>query len=106
VEESISVTVNVVGPYATVSQFAERLVVSEKLVRRWVRDGLPHVNLGTDIRVVVEDADTWVRSGGAERSAKKQRRKQSLSASRPTPSVPCRKPAPGEAATPRSGSRP
>jgi hypothetical protein len=62
----------VAQPYATVEQFAERWLFSTKSVRRWIKLGMPHFDVGTDVRIPVVDADSWVRAGGPNRKRSKR----------------------------------
>ncbi len=49
------------SPHLTVVEFAERLSVSEKTVRRWIASGeLRHHRLGGSIRISEEDAAAFV----------------------------------------------
>lgn len=62
------------SPYLKVAQFAERWQVSGRLVRSWIGCGMPHVDLGSDIRVPFADADAWVRAGGPRKSSRRRSR--------------------------------
>lgn len=63
--------------YATVDEYADRLKVSKGTVFSWVRSGLPSFRIGRTRRIVIEKADRWLESGGADRSRKSTRTKRS-----------------------------
>jgi excisionase family DNA binding protein len=62
--------------YATIDAFAERLQVHKNTVRHWLKKGLPHVKAGRTVRIVLERADTWLASGGAETPVRSKRAKR------------------------------
>ncbi len=68
--------------YATVDEYAERLKVSKGTVFSWVRSGLPSFRIGRTRRIVIEKADRWLESGGADRSRKSTRTKRSSNSGR------------------------
>lgn len=59
--------------YATVIQFAARLCVSPRTVHSWLRAGMPSVCVGKSRRIIVVEADAWLRAGGAERPTQRKR---------------------------------
>ena len=48
--------------YATIAVFAVHVAVSQSTVRRWIAQGLPVLRRGRVVRIVVSDAETWLRS--------------------------------------------
>lgn len=75
-------TVRELNLYATVDEYAERLKVSKGTVFAWVRSGLPSFRIGRTRRIVIEKADRWLESGGADRSRKSTRTKRSSNTDR------------------------
>lgn len=75
-DEALSAT------YVTVREFAVRWSVGEQLVRRWIRDHMPSIDLGSDLRIPVAEGDVWVKSGGAAKSAARERRRKPVAAPR------------------------
>lgn len=63
--------------YATVDEYADRLKVSRGTVFGWIKGGLPSFRIGRTRRIVIEKADRWLESGGADRSRKSTRSKRS-----------------------------
>ena len=63
--------------YATVDEYADRLKVSRGTVFGWINSGLPSFRIGRTRRIVIEKADRWLESGGADRSRKSTRSKRS-----------------------------
>ena len=55
--------------YAPPAEYADRLRVSERSIRKWQRRGLPVVRIGSVVRVRVAEADAWLEEGGAVRAA-------------------------------------
>jgi excisionase family DNA binding protein len=68
--------------YATVDEYADRLKVSRGTVFGWVKGGLPSFRIGRTRRVVIEKADRWLESGGADHTRKSTRSKRSPSSGR------------------------
>jgi hypothetical protein len=48
----------------TIADFAERMKVSVRVVRKWISTGMPSVKVGRIRRVIVPDAQSWLASGG------------------------------------------
>ena len=44
----------------TIAQEAERRNVSTSTVRRWLKQGLPHIKVGGIIRIPEEDEEKWI----------------------------------------------
>ncbi len=53
----------------TVAEFAERVKVSRRLVRKWIAAGLPSLKVGRFRRVIVADAQQWLAAGGGKGAA-------------------------------------
>ncbi len=68
--------------YATVDEYADRLKVSRGTVFSWITGGLPSFRIGRTRRIVIEKADRWLESGGADRSRKSTRSKRSTNSGR------------------------
>ena len=68
--------------YATVDEYADRLKVSRGTVFGWVKGGLPSFRIGRTRRIVIERADRWLESGGADRTRKSTRAKRNPSGGR------------------------
>lgn len=62
--------------YATVDEYADRIKVSRGTVFGWVKGGLPSFRIGRTRRIVIEKADRWLESGGADRTRKSTRTKR------------------------------
>lgn len=62
--------------YATVDEYADRIKVSRGTVFGWVKGGLPSFRIGRTRRIVIEKADRWLESGGADRTRKSVRTKR------------------------------
>ena len=71
--------------YATVEEYADRIKVSRGTVFGWVKGGLPSFRIGRTRRIVIERADRWLESGGADRSRKSTRSKRSARVGRGSP---------------------
>jgi excisionase family DNA binding protein len=61
------------GPYATIQEFAGHLTVSRSTVKRWLKQGLPHVRVGSIVRIPVAEARAWL---AAQTLAGKMKRKR------------------------------
>jgi hypothetical protein len=48
----------------TVVEFAERMKVSIRLVRKWVALGMPSIRVGRIRRIIIADAQRWLAEGG------------------------------------------
>jgi hypothetical protein len=46
--------------YATIQQYAEERKYHVSTVRRWLKEGMPHIGRGRTIRIVLPDADQWL----------------------------------------------
>lgn len=68
--------------YATVDEYANRIKVSRGTVFGWIAGGLPSFRIGRTRRIVIEKADRWLESGGADRSRKSTRTKRSTNSGR------------------------
>lgn len=68
--------------YATVEEYAERLKVSRGTVFGWISNGLPSFRIGRTRRIVIEKADRWLESGGADRTRRSTRTKRNTSGGR------------------------
>jgi hypothetical protein len=58
----------------TVAQYAQRWQVSVPTVRGWIRSGLPVVKVERVVRVIVAEADDWMRRRSAPAAVHGQRR--------------------------------
>lgn len=68
--------------YATVDEYADRIKVSRGTVFGWVKGGLPSFRIGRTRRIVIERADRWLESGGADRTRTSTRSKRSPNSGR------------------------
>lgn len=49
------------GPrYVTPNAFAKELAVTSHAVRQWCRDGMPSKRVGSNVRVIRDEALTWL----------------------------------------------
>lgn len=69
--------------YSTPNDFALRLKVSPRTVKRWLKQGLPSVCVGRSRRILTDQADAWLLAGGAQKK-KVTRTKRSAPAFSPS----------------------
>lgn len=55
--------------YLSINEFAQRHHVHRNTVGRWIQRGLPTYFIGGIRRIIVDDADQWLRSGVANVSS-------------------------------------
>lgn len=57
--------------YLDVDAFAKRHGLCADTVRRYAKDGMPHERAGRFFRIIVADADAWLRDGNAHTNARR-----------------------------------
>lgn len=60
---------SVESTHDTVAEFANRMKVSVRLIRKWIAAGMPSVRAGRIRRVIVADAQQWLVDGGGKGAA-------------------------------------
>jgi hypothetical protein len=53
-------------PYTDVAGYAARLDMSQRTVRTWLTQGLPHIYCGRSVRIPVQAADAWLAKRGKQ----------------------------------------
>ncbi|UQA60420.1 helix-turn-helix domain-containing protein [Polyangium aurulentum] len=51
--------------YAKLREFARERHYGASTVRRWIKEGMPHIGSGRSLRIKVPEAEAWLAARGA-----------------------------------------